>query len=217
MRDPKTASTALEDSCRAQGYARIAGIDEAGRGAWAGPVVAAVVMLPLDDPALRDRLRGVRDSKTIGDMRRRSALAQQVYACALGWGIGEADVAEIDRHNIVRATKLAMRRALDALGRQRPDLPPDLLLLDYIRLDDDPTPQLSQARMDSLSLTVAAASLLAKTYRDARMIELDERYPGYEFARNKGYGQPAHRAGLDRLGACPAHRMSFKPLQRRLL
>ena len=110
-----------------------------------------------------------------------------------------------------------MRRALAMLSQDFADVQPNALFLDHITLPDNPLFQLSLARMDSLSLTVASASLLAKTYRDDIMIGLDERYAGYDFAHNKGYGQPAHIAGLDRLGVSPVHRLSFKPMQRRLL
>lgn len=217
MRDPQTASTALEERYRDLGHRHIAGIDEAGRGAWAGPVVAAAVVLPIGDADLRDLLSGVRDSKLIKSMRRRNALADRVRGLALGWGIGQADVDEIAAHNIAGATKLAMRRALDALVGTFPACAPDMLFLDHVRMDGYPLLQHSEARMDSKSLTVAAASLLAKTHRDALMLDLDARYPGYGFAQNKGYGQAAHVAGLDALGVCPAHRLTFKPMLRRLL
>ncbi len=217
MRDPQTASLTLEEEHRALGHAYIAGLDEAGRGAWAGPVVAAAVILPVARLNLRDSLPGVRDSKKVTTMRQRCHLAESVREVALAWGVGEADVDEIAAYNIAGATRLAMHRALDAMCGAFPGVMPSLLFLDYMPLPDCPIAQLSLARMDSLSLTVASASLLAKTHRDAIMLDLDALYPGYDFAHNKGYGQPKHRAGLDRLGSCPAHRMNFKPLQRRLL
>ena len=216
MRDPQTASLTIEHHYRSLGCDHIAGIDEAGRGAWAGPVVAAAVILPLERADLREALAGVRDSKKVTTMRQRNRLAESVRSTALAWGVGEADVDEISAYNIAGATRLAMHRALDAMWGAFP-ITPDLLLLDYMRLPACLIEQVSLARMDTLSLTVAAASLLAKTHRDDIMLRLDERYPGYDFAHNKGYGQPKHREGLDLLGVSPVHRLSFKPRQRRLL
>lgn len=221
MPDPETASTQLEEEYRARGYHSIVGLDEVGRGAWAGPVVVGAVILPIHRPDLRDVLIGVRDSKKVTTLRRRNLLAEKVRDTASAWGLGQASASEIDDYGIIGATHLAMHRALEAMLEDFPEADPDLLFLDHIHLPDMPLPQVSRAKMDSLSLTVASASLLAKTYRDDIMIGFDERYPDYDFANNMGYaatsGEDLHRKALARLGPSPIHRLSFKPMQRRLL
>lgn len=213
-----TASLDFERVYHAQGRRQIAGIDEAGRGAWAGPVSAAAVVLPISD-SLTEKLEGVRDSKTVTPSER-VRLAEVIRSVAAAWGIGTATVAEIDQNGIVGATKLAMRRALLDMNQRMCHIWPDLLFIDHVQLDNAPVtcPQVVRPKFDSHSLTVACASILAKTWRDSFMIELDQGYPGYGFARHKGYGTPEHIAALDSLGPCAAHRMTFQPiLQRRLL
>jgi ribonuclease HII len=204
----------------AQGHRLIAGLDEAGRGAWAGPVVAAVVVLPSENPDLSQLLHGVTDSKAMSASSREDA-ALRIRAVALGYAIGSASADEIDALNILNATKLAMRRALHALMDDFPRCVPDILFIDHLKLQDAPVAclQLAMSKFDSLSLTVAAASVLAKTWRDARMLEMDADYPGYGFASNKGYaGGSKHSQALETLGPCAEHRMTFKPVaQRRLL
>lgn len=190
-----------------QGYRCVAGLDEAGRGAWAGPVYAAAVVLPPERADLNAALAGVADSKQLSPARR-EVLLEVVYQVALSVGVGWADPAEIDARGILPATRLAMRRALEVL-RPRPDA----LLLDYIRLPDLSLPQTALPKADQRCLSVAAASIVAKVSRDRLMIELERRYPGYGFARHKGYGTAAHRAALARLGPSPLHRMSWAPLQ----
>ncbi len=189
-----------------QGFRYIAGIDEAGRGALAGPVCAAAVILPPTSPD-RLPLSGVRDSKQMTASQRKAA-AVHIRAAALAWGVGFASSAEIDALGILPATRLAAQRALAALSP-----PPDALLLDYLLLPDVELPQTSLIKGDARSLSIAAASVLAKTSRDARMVELEAQYPGYGFARHKGYGTAAHRQALARLGPTPMHRRSFAPLR----
>jgi ribonuclease HII len=183
------------------GWKRIAGIDEAGRGAWAGPVCAAAVLLPAE-PKLARTLAGVRDSKQMTPLER-EVWAPRIQTAALAWGVGFASSQEIDSLGIVPATRLAATRALDRLS-------PDYLLTDYLVFREIPLPQTGLVKGDCLSLSVAAASVLAKTARDALMRALDESYPGYGFARHKGYGTHLHQESIGRLGLCKIHRKSFK-------
>lgn len=183
----------------------MAGVDEAGRGALAGPVVAAAVVLPFGEHPYRD-------SKTLTP-ERREELAVQIRREALAFGIGLAEPAEIDSLNVLRATHLAAHRALEQL---RLSLDPRGLVTDYLWLDD-PAIVLAVPRADCRSPQAAAAGVLAKVTRDALMKKLALAHPGYEFERNKGYSAPAHRNGLVSLGPCPAHRMSFRPLTEDLL
>lgn len=191
----------------AKGYRRVAGLDEAGRGAWAGPVVAAAVVLPSDDPHLLQRLAGVRDSKTL-TAARREALLDAVQGHALAWSVGVVPPDEIDALGIVPATRRAMSLALEALAPSA-----DHLLIDYLVLADVPLPQHSLPKGDARVLSIAAASIVAKVSRDRMMVELDGRFPGYGFAQHKGYGTAAHRVALVRLGPCEIHRRSFAPLR----
>jgi ribonuclease HII len=189
------------------GILAVAGLDEAGRGAWAGPVSAAAVILP-PDPDVLLRLAGVRDSKQMSAAAR-ADWAEKIHAQALSWGVGFATHAEIDQRGIVPATRLAMARALEGL------IPaPGHLLIDALRLPGNPTPQTALIKGDARSLSIAAASVLAKTARDALLVELDGLYPGYGFARHKGYGTAFHQAALQALGPCAIHRMTFAPLAR---
>lgn len=188
------------------GQTAVAGLDEAGRGAWAGPVCAGAVILP-PDPAVLNRLNGVRDSKQMTP-RQRAAWAEQIQAAALTWGVGFASNEEIDAQGILPATRLAMQRALQALS-----LPPQHLLIDALRLPGDACPQTALIKGDARSLSIAAASVLAKTSRDALMTGLEEQFPGYGFARHKGYGTSQHREALVALGPCALHRFSFAPLR----
>jgi ribonuclease HII len=189
------------------GYALIAGIDEAGRGAWAGPVVAAAVIL---DPAEVSYLDGVNDSKQLSP-RQRDKLYQIVIDHCITYGIGQGSVEEIDAIGILPATRLAMTRAVEALAPQ-----PDALLIDAVRLPQLTKPQSVFNFADSISLSVAAASILAKVTRDRLMIEADAPYPAYRFARHKGYGTQIHQAALQSVGPCDLHRKSFRPISRLL-
>lgn len=185
---------------------RLAGLDEAGRGAWAGPVAAAAVILPAD-LRLPERLAGVRDSKQMTP-RQRERWAVEIRSTAFCWGVGLAGHEEIDSLGVVAATRLAMQRALAQLA-----LSAQHLLIDALRLPAVELPQSVLIKGDARSLSIAAASVLAKTARDALMQELDEQFPGYGFGRHKGYGTAAHRAALERQGPCPSHRLSFAPLK----
>ncbi|MCJ7583901.1 MAG: ribonuclease HII [Anaerolineales bacterium] len=184
------------------GFSCVAGIDEAGRGAWAGSVCAATVILPRT-PHLAWTLRGVRDSKQMTPLARES-WAPRIKEIALAWGVGFASAEEIDMLGIVPATKLAATRAIASLS-----LKPDYLITDYLIFPEIPLPQTALVKGDRRSLSVAAASVLAKTARDARMRELDLEYHGYGFARHKGYGTPQHRAAIRQSGLCTLHRKSF--------
>ena len=194
------------------GVIRIAGLDEAGRGALAGPVVAAAVILPLDEPQRLEQLVEVNDSKQL-TAKKRERLYSLIIANALSFGIGSTPPADVDETGIIPATKLAMLLALDQL-----EPPAGYLLIDgRIRLKRIPVPQQSIIRGDGKSLSIAAASILAKVTRDRIMVELDGRYPQYGFARHKGYGTEFHRDAITRLGPTPEHRMSFSPLRKTLL
>jgi len=182
----------------------VAGIDEVGRGPWAGPVVAAAVIL--DAAALpRGLADAIDDSKRLS-ARRREDIADRLPACAR-IGIGAAATAEITSLNILGATFLAMRRAVDALGA-----PPDLALVDGNRLPSLPCPARTVVKGDGVSLSIAAASIVAKVTRDRLMARLAARYPGFGWERNAGYGTAEHQAALRRLGVTPHHRKSFAPI-----
>ncbi len=188
------------------GVFQVMGLDEAGRGAWAGPVSAGAVMLP-PDPAVLNRLNQVRDSKLM-TARQRMAQAELIRAEAAAWGVGMASQTEIDLLGIVPATRLAMKRALEATG-----VIPLHLLVDALRLPEIHCPQTAIIKGDRRCLSIAAASVLAKTARDRWMAAQEAAYPGYGFARHKGYGTAVHRRALNELGACALHRCSFAPLR----
>jgi ribonuclease HII len=179
----------------------VAGVDEAGRGPLAGPVVAAAVIL---DPAAP--IEGLADSKVL-TAARRDVLAVAIRSRALAWCVALADVAEIDALNILGATMLAMRRAVDGLATA-----PDEALIDGNRCPPLACRARAIVKGDRDVASISAASILAKTARDAMLVELDARYPAYGFARHKGYPTPDHLAALARFGPCPAHRRSFAPV-----
>lgn len=189
------------------GLSNVAGLDEAGRGAWAGPVAAAAVILPCSQPDLLRKLSGVRDSKQM-NAGQRSHWAAIIRAESAASGVGFASREEIDREGILRATRMAMERALDALTLQT-----DYLLLDALLLRSREIGQTALIKGDCLSLSIAAASILAKTARDQIMVDMELSYPGYGFARHKGYGTLAHRQALHDIGVCKIHRLSFKPVK----
>ena len=199
---PPDPDLSFEQALWECGTITIAGIDEAGRGALAGPVAAAAVILPVG-PGSAIQLKGTRDSKQMTPHQREEA-RQRIRTVALAWGVGFASAEEIDSLGILPATRLAASRALGALT-----IPPAHLLLDYLFLPDIPLPQTALVKGDCRSLSIAAASVMAKTSRDALLCELDLRYPGYGFAAHKGYGTQAHRLALERLGVSPVHRLSF--------
>ncbi len=187
-----------------EGMLYIAGLDEAGRGALAGPVAVGIVILPKDKTLLSGTLAGVRDSKQLTPLKRDS-LAPHIRASALAWSVGFADAGEIDMQGIVRATRLAAIRALHQLP-----LSPQYLLTDFrLELPQLDIPQTSLVKGDARCLSIACASVLAKTERDALMRELDARHPGYGLGKNKGYGTQTHRSALKRLGASEIHRKTF--------
>jgi len=194
----------------AAGYVHVAGLDEAGRGPWAGPVCAAAVVLPLDRPDLPDLLTGVCDSKQLSPARR-ERLRPLIEAVAKAVGVGWATPAEIDEWGIAPATRQAMARAVARL-----ECEVDALLVDYIRLPELDLPQRALPRADARCLSVAAASVIAKVERDRLMVALDQAFPGYGFARHKGYGTRQHREALIRLGPSPVHRMSWRPVREAL-
>lgn len=190
-----------ERSARKAGYRTIAGLDEAGRGSLFGPVFAAAVVL---DP--EKQIRGLDDSKALLP-ERREVLAQRIRERALAWAVGAADAFEIDRINIYQASLVAMKRALSALRASC-----DYLLLDAVKLDV-PVAQKSLIHGDALSFSIAAASILAKTQRDAALAEWDRVFPGYNLKSNKGYSTPDHLEALVRLGPTTIHRFSFEPVR----
>ncbi len=189
------------------GFARVAGLDEAGRGALAGPVVAGAVILPANS-----RRAGlwaeVQDSKLLSPPRRQE-LADRIREQAAAWSLGEASAAEIDAHGIAPVTRLAMRRAVQALSPS-----PDHLLLDWVQLKSLNLPQLSFTKGDLRIVSIAAASILAKVHRDRLLCQLHDQFPAYGFSSHKGYAARTHLAAIEKLGPCPAHRRSFSPLSK---
>ncbi len=198
-------SDAPEQALRYKGFRVIAGVDEVGRGALFGPVVAAAVILP----NRTDRLQrlGLRDSKQL-DRESRESLDREIRKCAIAFAIGEVDSVGIDTINIYQASRLAMRLAVEQLQHA-----PDHLLIDALRIDH----ACAQTKLiygDSLSVSIAAASVIAKVYRDGMMRTLDREHPQYGLASHKGYATPEHRAALQRHGPCALHRRSFAPVAR---
>ncbi len=201
--NPKTFPTLhLETVLIRRVKGHVCGVDEAGRGPWAGPVSAAAVILNPDDLP-----PGIDDSKALTE-KRRAVLETEIKARAIAWGVGFASVEEIDDLNILHATGLAMCRAIEALSVQ-----PVAALVDGNYRFKLPCEIQTVVKGDSLSLSIAAASILAKTARDRLMIELDAEHPGYGFASHKGYNAPSHTEGLRTLGPCPAHRRSWAPIR----
>lgn len=183
------------------GYKFIAGIDEAGRGALAGPVVAAAVVMPISHL----HLTGVRDSKLLSP-KKRDELYEKILENCLGFGIGIVENDIIDEINIYQASKLAMKKAVEALSKK-----PDYLLIDAMKLNVS-TPQKSIIKGDMICYSIATASILAKVTRDRLMIEFHEKYPEYEFDKHKGYGTKIHNEALKKYGYCKIHRLSYKPI-----
>lgn len=181
----------------------VAGVDEAGRGPLAGPVVAGAVVLPADF-----RLEGLDDSKKLTEAQRERFFERLTGDGRVRWGSGSADVEEIERLNILRASHLAMRRAVEALG----DPGPQMVLIDGLPVRDFGWPHRAVVKGDSLSLSIAAASIIAKVVRDRLMVALDAALPHYQFARHKGYGTALHLAALQKHGPSPHHRRTFQPV-----
>ena len=196
----------LERAAGKLGFVRIAGLDEVGRGPMFGPVVAAAVILPAGC-----RLQGLNDSKKLTE-KKRDELDVKIRTCALAWAIAAVDAETIDRINIRRASLLAMRMAVERLA-----LSPDFLLIDGRDTIEWDCPQQAIIQGDGTSFSIAAASVLAKVYRDRLLVELDAVFPGYGLARHKGYCSQEHLAALDRLGPTPMHRKSYSPVSQILL
>ncbi|MCB1009742.1 MAG: ribonuclease HII [Acidobacteria bacterium] len=188
----------LEETLALAGYDRVAGVDEAGRGCLAGPVVAAAVIPHPSHP-----LPGIDDSKKVAP-EARERLAEAIRETALAWAVVEVAAEVIDRTDILRATRQAMVEAVEGL---RPA--PDVVVTDAVALRDVSLPCLPVVKGDAWSFAVACASILAKVARDRKMVELDRRFPHYGFARHKGYGAPEHRDALERFGPSPIHRLTF--------
>jgi ribonuclease HII len=213
----KTAELMIEQEFWKKGYHKLMGTDEAGRGPWAGPIVVGVVCLPHDRPDLMQVLEGVRDSKKM-TKRMRARLVDRIKETAVTWGIGSASSEEIDEYKINPATKLAMIRALEMA-----ELEPDYVLMDSFPWKKTAVVQTPRVNIDfpyrsikggdNLSLTIAAASVIAKVWRDEHMIELDEKYPDYGFRDHKGYGTAKHLAALKAHGVCPIHRAYYAPVR----
>ena len=189
-----------ERALREKGYRYIAGVDEVGRGPLAGPVVCAAVIMPLDEDLI---INGVDDSKKLSE-KKRNLLAEQIKERALAYTVYEVSEEEIDRINILEATKKGMREALLALS-----ITPDAVLTDGNMTLDIPFPQKSVVHGDALSYSIGAASIVAKVYRDALMDEFAKIYPAYAFEKNKGYGTAAHIQAIKEFGLCPIHRKTF--------
>lgn len=206
MAKPPVCGWKLETAARKLGFLRIAGLDEVGRGPMFGPVVAAAVILPK-----KCRLRGLTDSKQLNE-KQRNEFDIVIRAEAEAWAIAAVDVETIDRINIRNASLLAMRLAVEQIAPT-----PDYLLIDGLDMIDWPCPQQPKVQGDSTSFSIAAASVLAKVYRDRLLIELDTVYPGYGLARHKGYCSREHMEALTRLGPTPLHRKSYQPVAQRML
>ena len=203
MPPPRSAPYRYEAQAWREGVARVAGVDEAGRGPLAGPVVAAAVIIAPDR-----RIKGLADSKLLPP-ERREELYSVIQERALAVGVGSADHETIDRINILQATRQAMAGALSALG-----VTPELVITDFVVLAGLPCPQRNLVAGDRRCASVAAASIIAKVTRDRMMVALDTQFPEYGFARHKGYATPEHLAALDRHGPCPIHRRSFSGVWR---
>jgi ribonuclease HII len=196
----------LEKAAHKCGALRIAGVDEVGRGPMFGPVVAGAVIL-----APRCRLEGLNDSKKLSE-KKRNELDVEIRANAVAWAIAAVDVETIDRINIRQASLLAMHRAVEQLA-----LTPDYLLIDGVDTIDFPCPQQSCIQGDGTSFSIAAASVVAKVYRDRLLVELDSQFPGYGLASHKGYCSAEHMAALQRLGPTPLHRKNWSPVAQQTL
>jgi ribonuclease HII len=191
-----------ERSLAQQGYRAIVGLDEVGRGAWAGPLVAAAVIMPL-----RPRLYGVRDSKMLTE-KRRTKLAKQIKDRAINWAIGQVSNDEIDRFGIAQANAMAMQRAVAALT-----VAPEFILIDAFKVVGLPAKYKAIAHGDAMVYSIAAASIVAKVARDEMMVLYHEQFPQYGFAEHKGYGTDGHTQALQRHGICMLHRRSFQPMK----
>ncbi len=203
---PENPDLTFEQRLWGMGVRFVAGVDEAGRGALAGPVAAGAVVLPWEDDCLIEKLDGVRDSKVM-TAEARTHWAEVIKRTALAWDVGFASAQEIDRMGILPATRLAAVKALANL-----DLSVDHVLIDYLILPEIEIPQTPLVKGDARSLSIACASVLAKTARDAVLVEMEKTYPGYGFASHKGYATEAHRKAIAALRPCEQHRCTFSPV-----
>ena len=194
-----------EKRLRSQGYTLVAGVDEVGRGALVGPVVAAAVIMPINIKA--GWRKKVRDSKQLSPAARDS-LYENIMDTGIAVGTGEASQEIIDRQGIVKATYIAMKSAIDMLATQ-----PQFVLIDYLKLPEISIPQKGITNGDSLCFSIACASIIAKVTRDRMIVQMDGVYPGYGMAKHKGYGTKEHLDCLQRMGPCPAHRRTFRPVR----
>ncbi len=208
MNNHQRPSSAEERLLAVQGYRLVAGVDEVGRGALAGPVMAAAVIMPRKIKGAW--VKQVRDSKQLSP-RMREFLSEHIREAAIATGVGACGPEVIDAQGIAKATRLAMKFAIEQLFPS-----PQYLLIDYIRLPEVLLPQKGMVDGDSLNLSIACASIVAKVTRDRMMVELDGVYPGYGLAQHKGYGTEAHLSCLSRLGPCAIHRRSFRPVRERV-
>ncbi|HUN22076.1 MAG TPA: ribonuclease HII [Anaerolineales bacterium] len=205
---PNAPSFVLEEQFRLQGLVAPAGVDEAGRGAWAGPVTAGAVIFPPPSPALFQALQAVRDSKKMSPVARERQVAV-IHTWAVACAVGSASAQEVDDLGILPATRLAMCRAVQALP-----LPADCLVVDAVSLHKEcALPCQAVYFGESWSFAIAAASILAKTSRDAYMSALAQQYPHYHFEQNKGYGTAQHQQALIANGICPEHRTTYQPVR----
>ena len=200
-----------EYKLREAGYSHIAGVDEAGRGAWAGPIAAAAVILPLTDSDLASSLQNVRDSKLMTPSLRLT-MYSRIQKTALCIGLGISSSEEVDELGVLGATYQAMCRALHSLS-----IPPQHVLIDHLKLPNYPTPQTPLTKGDRDVLSIAAASIIAKVARDEIMKAWDSIYPGYGFSHHKGYGTFEHRKALQQLGPIHIHRKTFAPVTLQLI
>lgn len=208
MTNSNVPTTEWEIHLASSGYASVVGVDEVGRGALAGPLMAGAVILPHMDEVMADSIfwRNVKDSKTIS-FTRRAMLADGIKLRARAYGIGSVEADELDAIGVAAANRQAMERAVGALS-----VSPDFALLDATTFDLG-VPQVGIIDGDALSLSIAAASIIAKVARDSIMIEMDEIWPGYGFASHKGYAAKAHRDAIREIGPCPIHRFCYAPIR----
>ncbi len=199
MKDKMEPCWYYEDQARKNGYSLICGVDEAGRGSLAGPVVAAAVVLDRRRP-----WQQVKDSKLLTSLTRKK-LFKRIIGGSISWGVGVIEAKKIDTINIRNATMLAMKRAILSM-----DIKPNFILIDAIQLSNLSSPSLSIVKGDRISYSIAAASIVAKVYRDALMIRLHHLFPQYNFLKNKGYGTREHRKALNCCGPCKIHRLTFR-------
>ena len=203
---PDSPNFEHELQLQAFGHKNIVGIDEAGRGPWAGPVTAGAVILPINDQTL-NVLQKVRDSKQLNH-KKRERLYEEIVQVAIAWKVIHISSSEIDQIGILPATRMAMRYATENL-----DYKVDALLIDAVKFPEWDIPQRSLIKGDQRSLSIAAASILAKVTRDKLMKKFDQEFPGYSFAQHKGYGTKKHREALSVLGPCEIHRKSYQPIK----